>query len=116
MPPGIHDSSDTASACSPGRATEAVVSTGKEETVLRPPETQVTGESRPEKDYDSSATVCFHFVLLLEIKITIKPLSQHRGGKRDPNFSNKNFFVTFFLIFFCCYKHDCRFDLDFVLF
>lgn len=58
MPLGPHDSSDTASACSPGRGTETVGSAGKEEAALRPPETTVSGEARPEKDYDSSATVC----------------------------------------------------------
>ncbi|EEB13721.1 hypothetical protein Phum_PHUM254210 [Pediculus humanus corporis] len=58
MPAGNHDSSDTASACSPNRGTDALsVPAGKDETtVLRPPEPQVTNEPRPEKDYDSSAT------------------------------------------------------------
>ncbi|KAK6640723.1 hypothetical protein RUM44_012420 [Polyplax serrata] len=55
MPPGPHDSSDTASACSPGRGAESIGPAGKE-VMLRPPETTVTCEPRPEKDYDSSAT------------------------------------------------------------
>lgn len=63
MPPGPHDSSDTASACSPGRGAESIGPAGKE-VMLRPPETTVTCEPRPEKDYDSSATVCF-FVLCI---------------------------------------------------
>lgn len=56
MPPGAHDSSDTASAGSPGKAAEPVGAAGKE-AVLRPPESTTTSETRPEKDYDSSATV-----------------------------------------------------------
>lgn len=62
MPPGTHDSSDTASACSPGRGGEAMGPSGKEEVVLRPPETTASTETRPEKDYDSSATVRLNFL------------------------------------------------------
>ena len=75
MPAGNHDSSDTASACSPNRGTDALsVPAGKDETtVLRPPEPQVTNEPRPEKDYDSSATVSlpiFYFILCSCINFT----------------------------------------------